>query len=63
MKGLSVLAGVIAFLCMVMGIITFFGPGFLAHFPAHLASHELWFWLSALLFLATIALRLGRSEE
>jgi len=63
MKGLAVLAGIFAFLCMVMGIITYFGPGFLESIPASLAFYEFWFWISALLFLATIALGMGGRSE
>ncbi len=57
---MAVLAGVIAFLCMVMGILTYFEVGFLEDLPASLTFYEFWFWITALLFLATIALAVGR---
>ena len=64
MKGLALLAGIFAFLCMVMGIVTYFEPGFLADIPVRLGFYEFWFWIAALLFLITIALAMvGRSEE
>jgi len=64
MRGIAVLTGIFAFLCMVMGILTYFGPDFLADIPASLAFYEFWFWIAALLFLITIALGMGgRSEE
>ena len=55
MKGLAVFSGIVAFLCMVMGIIILLGA-----FPELEALPEaltwnVWFWLSALLFLASIA--------
>jgi hypothetical protein len=68
MKGLGILAGVIAFLCMVMGVLTFFEVGFLEDIPSNLTDWTFWFWLSALLFLANIACiagggRRGGGEE
>jgi hypothetical protein len=58
-KVLAVLAGIFGFLCMVMGIILLLG-----NFPELEALPEqltwdVWFWLSALLFLASIASNMG----
>jgi hypothetical protein len=57
MKGLSMLAGVVAFLCMVMGIITATDV-----YTVSNLDYIFWFGLSGILFLATIALRIGREE-
>ncbi len=55
MKSIGMLAGIIAFLCMIMGVLTLVGA-----FPELESLPEeftwnVWFWLSALLFLANIA--------
>jgi hypothetical protein len=57
MRGLGVMAGVIGFLCMVMGILALFGvlpDAMIAKLPTEF-NWTVWFWLSALLFLANIA--------
>jgi hypothetical protein len=59
MKGLAVFSGVFAFLCMVMGIIVLLGSfPELASLPEEL-TWNVWFWLSGLLFLASIACSTG----
>jgi len=57
MKGLGILAGIIALLCMAMGIVTLLGvlpQTMVEKLPAEF-TWDVWFWLSALLFLANIA--------
>jgi hypothetical protein len=59
MKGLAVFSGVFAFLCMVMGIIVLLGSfPELESLPEAL-TWNVWFWLSGLLFLASIACSAG----
>jgi hypothetical protein len=58
-KVLAVLAGLFGFLCMVMGIIVLLGTfPELGALPEEL-TWDVWFWLSALLFLASIASNMG----
>jgi len=56
MKGLAILAGVIALLCMGVGIVTL-----LEVLPPlkDVFTWDVWFWLSGLLFLASIACKPG----
>jgi len=55
MKGLAVFSGILAFLCLIMGIIILLGTfPELEALPEEL-TWDAWFWLSALLFLASIA--------
>ena len=55
MKGLAVFSGIIALLCLVMGIFLLLGTfPELEELPREL-TWEVWFWFSALLFLASIA--------
>jgi len=56
MKFLAVLSGTIAFLCLLIGVITL-----LALLPplSEELTWDVWFWVSALLFLASIALKPG----
>jgi len=55
MKGLAVFSGIIAFLCLIMGLILLLGTfPELEALPEEL-SWNVWFWFSALLFLASIA--------
>jgi hypothetical protein len=63
MRGLALLTGIIAFLSMVMGILTFSEVGFLQDIPLRLTNYEFWFWISALLFLITIALGMVHRRE
>ena len=62
MKFLTWCVGILATLCMGMGIITCLGApqafidSISGVFNGALAFYEFWFWVSALLFLATIAL-------
>jgi len=60
-KALAVLSGVIAFLCLVMGVITLFGvlPEEMIEALPEAFDWTAWFWLSALLFLASIACSAG----
>jgi len=58
-KVLAGLSGIIAFLCMVMGIILLLGAfPELEALPEEL-TWDVWFWLSALLFLSSIACTAG----
>jgi len=67
MRGLGVFAGIIAFLCMVMGVLTILEVTLPFDVPAEL-TWQFWFGVSALLFLANIACvagggRRGGGEE
>ena len=55
MKVLAVFSGIIAFLCMVTGIITLLGSFSELEALPEALTWDVWFWLSALLFLASIA--------
>jgi hypothetical protein len=55
MKVIAVFSGLIAFLCFIMGIVLLLG-----HFPElqelpEALTWDVWFWFSAILFLASIA--------
>jgi hypothetical protein len=59
MAALAWVVGAVAGLCMVMGIIT--ATGVVPLLGAEL-TWTFWFWLSGILFLASIAFRAGRVE-
>jgi len=59
MRGLGVFAGIIGFLCMVMGVLTFLGVDFPVDVPDKLINWRFWFGASALLFLINIAFVAG----
>jgi hypothetical protein len=60
-KVLAVLAGLFGFLCMVMGILALFElvPAEMVAALPTAFNWTVWFWLSALLFLASIASNMG----
>jgi hypothetical protein len=70
MRGLGVFAGIIGFLCMVMGVLVLLGvlPKEILEALPEEFDWTVWFWLSALLFLLNIACvagggRRGGGEE
>lgn len=59
MRGLALTTGILGFLCMVMGIVTFFEPGFLDSLPTALIFYDAWFWLAGLLLVGTVVIILA----
>jgi hypothetical protein len=55
MRGLGVFAGIIGFLCMIMGVLTFLGVDFPVALPDKLVDWKFWFGVSTILVLINIA--------
>ena len=59
MKFLAGLSGILALLCLAMGVITFFGVTLPVEVPENLNDWMFWFGASTILFLASIACNMG----
>lgn len=55
MKILAGLSGILALLCLAMGVVAFLGVTLPVEVPAELNDWMFWFGASAILFLASIA--------
>lgn len=60
MKVLAGLSGILALLCLAMGVVTFLGVTLPIEVPAELNDWMFWFGASAILFLASIASNMGK---
>jgi hypothetical protein len=59
-KVLAGLSGILALLCLAMGVVTFLGVTLPVEVPDEINNWTFWFGASAILFLASIAANMGK---